>query len=380
MSLPYRRVLIVSHVYSPGPPHELESYLLDKVEDLYFIAHPLDFVKGKPSIYRYHHKGKLVYEKQGRVWPLPSLLTYVKDILANLFWGLFLLPKLDLIVALDNLNATSSLWLRTLSRTKQVVYYTIDYIPQRFGNRWLNNFYHALDLNGVRQADWVWNLSPRMTKMRQQKGLSESYTKKQLTVPIGTHILPIANVKKDPHLLVFMGHLRPGQGADLLLQAMPKIIAKNPTIRLRLIGGGPLLEALKAQAKDLKIDKAVEFTGFVPTNEEMRSLLLQGTVAVAPYVDDQTTYTRYTDPGKPKEYLAAGLPVIITKVPAFAEIIDQRQAGKAIDYNADQLAAAALELLTSPKLGQFKENAQLLAAESTWEMVFDQAFKKMGAL
>lgn len=371
-----KRIAIISHVYSPGPAHELEAYLKDKVEELYFIAHPLDFVKDRPSIYKGYKKGQLIFEKKGRVWAWLGLGIYLKDMVANIWWGLTL-PRLDLIIALDNINATSALWLRSLGRVRQVVFYTIDYVPQRFGNPQLNRFYHKLDSDAVRHSDYVWNLSPIMAQMREKKGVEKRFRDKQITVPIGTHILPIEKIKKDPNLIIFMGHLREGQGADLLIEAMPLVLKEKSDVKLRLIGGGPLEAKLRELAKELKVDTAIDFTGFVPTNEEMRKLLLEGTVAVAPYVDDDKTYTRYTDPGKPKEYLAAGLPVIITKVPAFAQTIHDREAGLAIGYDKKELASAITTLLSSKKINVFQQNASALAKESTWDKVFSDAFKQM---
>lgn len=376
INLANKKVAIISHVYAPGPPHELEAYLKDKVKELFFIAHPLSFVKDRPSRYRRYVAGKLVEDREGRLWRLSELARYAKDFIANLY----LIGRespFDLIVALDNLNAASAIWLRAAGKTKQVVFYTIDYIPKRFQNRLLNNIYHRLDNYCVRRANYVWNLSPVMTEMRQRKGIERRYRAKQLIVPIGTHILPAETKKKDPNLIVFMGHLRPGQGVELLLEAMPLVLAKNPKLKLRLIGGGPLEAEVKKQITALRLGKSVELTGFVPSNEAMRAALLEGTIAVAPYVDDDTTFTRFTDPGKPKEYLAAGLPVIITRVPKFAETIEARKAGLAIDYDKHQLASAILKLLGSKDLNQYQANARQLASESTWDKVFNQAFKEM---
>lgn len=371
-----QKVAIISHVYAPGPPHELEAYLRDRVKELFFIAHPLSFVKNRPSFYRRYKKGELVSDKSGRVWQLPDLALYAKDVMANL-WLMGGGPAYDLVVALDNLNAATAIWLRQLGRVKTVIFYTIDYIPKRFNNPLLNWLYHQLDDYCVRQADYVWNLSPVMTEMREKKGIDSKYRTKQLIVPIGTHSLDQAAISKDPDLVIFMGHLRPGQGVDLLLDAMPLILAKRPKTRLRLIGGGPLEEEIKKRVKKLKLGRAVEMTGFVPTNTTMRRLMLEGSIAVAPYVDDETTFTRYTDPGKPKEYLAAGLPVIITKVPQFALTIDKRQAGKAIDYDKRQLAEAVVGLLNSTALLTYQQQARQLAGEYIWEKVFDQAFAAM---
>ncbi len=375
-SLANKRVAIISHVYAPGPPHELEEYLKGRVEELYFVAHPLSFVKQRPSEYRRYQAGKLVVQDKSIIWRLPDLLLYIKDFIANLYLigrG----PKYDLVIALDNLNAASAIWLRTFGRVKKVVFYTIDYIPKRFTNPLLNTLYHKLDDYCVRHADYVWNLSPVMTEMREQKGIEPKYREKQLIVPIGTHILPQGKIRKDPNLLVFMGHLRPGQGVDLLINALPLILKKQPKAKLRLVGSGPLEQELKKQVKELGLVGAVEFTGFVPSNNAMRNMLLEGTIAIAPYVDDETTFTRYTDPGKPKEYLAAGLPVIITRVPKFAETIERRNAGKAIDYDKEELADAVVSLLSSKETQKYQANARRLASEYEWKIVFNQAFAQM---
>lgn len=377
-SLSRQKVAIISHVYAPGPPHELEAYLKDRVKELFFIAHPVAFVKNRPSSYRRYHQGQLIADLAGRVWPLPDLLVYVKDVLANL-WLMSQGSPYDTVIALDNLNATTAIWLRAWGRVKSVVFYTIDYIPKRFNNPILNWIYHRLDDYCVRRADFVWNLSPVMTEMRQKKGIEPKYRAKQLIVPIGTHLLNEKRIKKDPNLVVFMGHLRPGQGVELLIEAMPLVLAQRPGTRLRLIGGGPLEAAVKKQIKQEGLSKAVELTGFVPSNQAMRQSLLEGSVAVAPYVDDATTFTRYTDPGKPKEYLAAGLPVIITKVPQFALTIAKKQAGKAIDYDKHQLAEAIVELLNSPDLPNYQSRARRLAADYGWEKIFDQAFTAMAS-
>lgn len=376
MKLAGKRVAIISHVYAPGPPHELEAYLKDKVGTLFFVGHPFPFMKNSPSQYRLYKNGQLTREWQSPVWRLPDLLLNLKDFVANLML-IGLGQRFDLIIALDNLNAASAIWLRALGRAKRAVFYSIDYIPKRFTSPMLNTIYHRLDNYCVRHADYIWNLSPVMTEMREKKGIEPIYRQRQLIVPIGTHLLPVDKVKKDPNRLVFMGHLRAGQGAELLLDAMPDILKERPKTTLRFIGSGPLEDDLRQRAKKLKIESAVEFCGFVPTNEEMRQLLLEGSVAVAPYVDDETTYTRYTDPGKPKEYLAAGLPVIITRVPQFAETIEREGAGKAINYDRQELAKAAVELLGSKQIEQYRDRALALARRHTWEKVFDQAFSQM---
>ena len=45
----------------------------------------------------------------------------------------------------------------------------------------------------------------------------------------------------------FIGSFYPYEGLDDLIAAMPMLLARNPDIRLLLVGGGPAEDALRAQ-------------------------------------------------------------------------------------------------------------------------------------
>jgi len=62
--------------------------------------------------------------------------------------------------------------------------------------------------------------------------------------------------------LLFVGRLIPVKGADVLLRAMPAILATHPTARLDVIGEGPERAALEALAsEELRLGDAVSFHG-----------------------------------------------------------------------------------------------------------------------
>lgn len=175
-----------------------------------------------------------------------------------------------------------------------------------------------------------------------------------------------------------MGHLRKGQGVEMLLEATGIAIKQIPELHVTIVGGGELLDQLKDQAQRLKIDDHVIFTGFVASNDEMRRHLLAASVAVALYENTPENFTRYTDPGKPKEYLAAGLPVLISDVPAIAQTIEAAGAGLIVDDSASALADAMVELLSDPKRLMAARTAALkLAATFRWDTIFTTAFKTM---
>ena len=61
----------------------------------------------------------------------------------------------------------------------------------------------------------------------------------------------------------FIGSFYAYEGLDLLLDALPGILARQPNVRVLLVGGGPQDAALKAQAQRLGLADKVVFTGRV---------------------------------------------------------------------------------------------------------------------
>lgn len=371
---------VITHVYATGPSFKLEEYLNRKaVRKLIFIGHPFSYSKDTRSFIKIFENGALKQEYKFINWHGPEMLFYVKDVLLTIWWVLRYCPEIDYAIAADNLNAFSVNILRTLGTVKHYFFYTIDYVPNRFGNKLINSVYHFMDRLAVKTSDKVWNLSAIMVRQREKSGLSKQYRKKQIVVPIGTDISvkPLAFTKVDRFKIVHMGHLLKKQGVEMFIQSMTDVIKVVPKTHVLVIGGGPLENRLRRIVKRMKLDKKIRFTGFIKNYKKVQRLLADAAVAVAPYDDDKNSYTWYTDPGKPKDYLACGIPVIITKVPQVAYEIQRRQCGFAIRYDRNELSEALIEILTNEVLRRkFRNNAIKMAKRYTWEHIFNEAFQK----
>lgn len=371
--------VIVTHVYTTGPAFRLEEYLQDKVCDLIFIGHPFSFAKDTSSFLRVYKNGKLIKEKKFIAWRGQELSFYFKDIFLTLWWVLRYSPKVNYFVGVDNLNAFSGFILKIIGKVEYLVFYTIDYVPNRFNNKSLNFVYHFLDRLAIKKSDKVWNLASIMVKEREKRGVEIKYRNKQIIVPIGTAMSKKINksIERDRHRIVYMGYLFKKQGIEKLIEVMGDVIKKVPQANLLIIGGGTQEKKLKKDVVDLKLQKYVKFTGFVKDFADVEKMLQSGSIAVAPYLDTNDTYTRYTDPGKPKDYLANGLPVIITKVPNIAFEIEKNKCGIAINDDKKELANALITLLTNDKmLNEFKKNALKMANKYKWYKIFDKALRE----
>jgi glycosyltransferase involved in cell wall biosynthesis len=104
-----------------------------------------------------------------------------------------------------------------------------------------------------------------------------------------------------------VGRLIPEKGLDVLLAAMPRILARRPAL-LTVVGAGPERRALEARARDLP----VAFAGELKDPTEVASFLRELDVFVMP--------SRWEGlPNALLEAVACGVSVVATDVPGMAE-------------------------------------------------------------
>jgi len=374
------KIVIVSHVFATGPAQELENYLVKKqIKDLTFLGFPFSYCKVKNPFLKKYQSGCLIKEKIYPVLSLPGSLFHFKDIFLTIWIVLTKSFKADLYIGADCLNAFSGLVLKKLGIVKKVVFYTIDYVPTRFSNKLLNNFYHWIDFCCVKNCDQTWNLAVEMAKGREAKGLPLKYGSRQVTVPIGVSDIKKVEFKDiERYTIAFMGHLTAGKGIETLIDSMPDILSKISDTRLLIIGSGEMEASLKELVRRKKLDKSIEFTGYLENHDEVIDKLSKCAIAIAPYRDSKDTYTRYADPGKIKAYLAAGLPVVVTNVPKIAEVIDKAGCGIAIQDKKETLVDSIYKLLSDEDLlRKYRLNTVNFIKNYTWDAIYQKAFTSL---
>lgn len=148
-------------------------------------------------------------------------------------------------------------------------------------------------------------------------------------------------------VLGFAGSFYAYEGLDLLLRAMPQILADDGSVRLLLVGGGPEEARLKALTRELKLDREVVFTGRVP-HEQIGSFYDVIDIFVYPRVSSRLTET--VTPLKPLEAMAQQRLVIASDVGGHRELIRHGETGVLFPADSvDELAAATLSLLRQPE-------------------------------
>ena len=128
----------------------------------------------------------------------------------------------------------------------------------------------------------------------------------------------------DSTVLGFIGSFYAYEGLDLLLDALPALLLRQPDVRVLLVGGGPQEAALKAQAQRLGVADRVVFTGRVPHAEVQRYYDL---VDVLAYPRHSMRLTELVTPLKPLEAMAQGRLLVASDVGGHKELIRHGETG-----------------------------------------------------
>lgn len=350
-----------------GAGDALEVYLRANYPSVLFARHPFGFTGNPRSELRCYENGALAWTK---TVPAPRALSVLRDVIANVVW-FTLAPKQSLFIGIDNVNAVCGIILRAFGKTQRVAYYVIDYTPERFKNPILNAIYHAFDRFAERYSDEIWNISQRIADVRAAHGVPPERNK-VVSSGVDFGLIKKSHARR-PHDMVVMAHLTEDKGVQLAIGAMRRVASAVPDSRLLIIGNGPYEGELRRLAEAYDLGDRVVFLGAI-AREELFEVLPRCGIGLAPYVDRAGSITYFADPGKPKEYLACGLPVITTDVPWIAEDIASVPMGLCIRYNEDELVAAAVRLMSDPPFHErCATNAEKYMRSFSWDDIFGRA-------
>lgn len=172
----------------------------------------------------------------------------------------------------------------------------------------------------------------------------------------------------DGPVVGFIGSFYDYEGLDDLIAAMPALTARLPGAKLLLVGGGPMEDALKAQAEASSSSAAIRFVGRVPHSEVERYYAL---VDVMAYPRKASRLTDLVTPLKPLEAMAQRQLVAASDVGGHRELVENGVTGTLFPPDDPAACAAALaELLSQPSSWEARRAAGLahVAARHDWSV------------
>jgi glycosyltransferase involved in cell wall biosynthesis len=130
--------------------------------------------------------------------------------------------------------------------------------------------------------------------------------------------------------------LMPSKGNQYLVDAVKEMTARQPAVRVYIVGEGELDADLRAQAKALGLGDRLVFLGF---QRDVAAVLSAFDIVVFPSLWEGTPLTAF-------EALAAGKPIVATDADGLLDILTDRKDALVVPKrNPGALARAVLELI-----------------------------------
>lgn len=149
------------------------------------------------------------------------------------------------------------------------------------------------------------------------------------------------NGSRDSKHLLFVGRLAGIKGVSVLFEALERILPRFPDMHLTLIGDGPERADLEREAQMRGLGDVVIFAGY-RSQAEVAEALQEADLLVLPSFAEGV-------PVVLMEAMAAGLPVIASRVAGIPELVEDGVSGLLVPPgDSDALAGAINELLVDP--------------------------------
>lgn len=140
---------------------------------------------------------------------------------------------------------------------------------------------------------------------------------------------------------IYTSRLCEGKNHRLLIQAWGKVVGSYPSALLILIGDGPLRLECQDYCRELGISNNVLFTGSIPNVEDYLRI---ADIGVFPSESEGLSLGLC-------EMMAAGLPVVVSDIPAFRLMIQDGNNGVFFDtYDSDDLSNKIIIILGDKKV------------------------------
>lgn len=174
--------------------------------------------------------------------------------------------------------------------------------------------------------------------------------------------------------LVYVGRLVKEKSVEILVKAISMVIKESSDVKLIIIGDGPERTYMEDLVKSLGLSGNIKFEGFVPYHK-VPQYLAESSVFILPSRAEGT-------PNALLQAMAAGLPIIATKVGGIPELVKDRVEGFLIPPNdVHSLAKAIITLTTDRELAKkFGSNARKKAEMFRTENIVKEYVKLLNAV
>lgn len=153
------------------------------------------------------------------------------------------------------------------------------------------------------------------------------------------------------------------RGAEELIDA----VYNTERTSLLIVGSGDVLHILRNKVNEWNMNDRIKFIPKVP-REELVRYTKAADIGMSLDKDSNLNY-RFSLPNKLFDYIAAGIPVIVSDLTEIRKIVTEYKCGEIISQvDSDYIRSAIRELRDdNEKLSELKKNAEVASASLNWE-------------
>jgi glycosyltransferase involved in cell wall biosynthesis len=144
-------------------------------------------------------------------------------------------------------------------------------------------------------------------------------------------------IAADDEVILSVGRMSREKNLATVVEALRLLVRERPRMKMIFCGEGPLMETVVTAVRDAGLSDRVIFAGFVSD--------------VAPWLKRSSAFIALSEyeghPNSLLEALAARVPAVVSDVPAFHEMLDERSAWIVPVHDAAAAAAALNEAIGS---------------------------------
>ncbi len=174
-----------------------------------------------------------------------------------------------------------------------------------------------------------------------EQGYVPRFRRPHPVVPNTTYVPETAPPPAPPgqdQRVVYVGHLSPDRGVGEMIELAGLLRPHGITVELI----GPADARARSLIEPAQATGLIRWAGFVPNDQAMREV--DGALAGLSLLQDEPNF-RHSMPTKVVEYMARGVPVVTTPLPAAAELTTRHECGFVVPFGDARAAAdAVLEL------------------------------------
>ena len=286
----------------------------------------------------------------------------------------------DVILGLGLLNAFSGI---SLARRAGIpfLYYLIDELHRLVPQRAFQGLARVIEQANVRRASLVLSINQALRDYTLEMGAPPEKAKvlpagvdfdRYLSARDGSEIRERYGLQAGDLVLFFMGWVYPFSGLREVADSLLAGEGREMGAKLLIVGKGDSWGDMARLAKDRGAPDRIKMVGFRPY-AEMASYLSAADVCLMPAYNTETM--RNIVPIKMYEYLAAGKPVIATKLPGLLREFGEGHGVVYVDKPSEVVAKAS-ELARDGSLRHIGQRGRDFVSGNDWQSI-TETFESM---